>query len=52
MLSETLLNENSAAEADAMTKELNDALACTGLTSVDAGPSVTDKLLNKLLAGV
>ncbi len=52
MLDNTLLNENSAAEAEAMTKELNDALACTGLTSVDAGPSVTDKLLNKLLAGV
>ena len=51
MLDNTILNENSAAEAEAMTKELNDALACTGLTSVDAGPSVIDQLLNKVLAG-
>ena len=51
MLNNTLLNENSAAEAEAMTKELNDALACTGLTSVDAGPSLMDKLLNALFAG-
>ena len=51
MLDKTVLNENSAAEAEAMIKELNDALACTGLTSVDAGPSFMDKLLNALFAG-
>ena len=50
MLNETLLNENSAAEADAMTKELNDALACTGLTSKEAEPDFFTQLLNKILA--
>ena len=52
MLSKTVLNENSAKEAEDMIKELNDALACTGLTSVDAGPSLLDKLLNALFAGI
>ena len=50
MLNETLLNENSSAEADAMTKELNDALACTGLTSKEAEPDFFTQLLNKILA--
>ena len=49
MLDQTLLNENSAAEADAVTKELNDALACTGLTSVAAGPTFIENILNKAL---
>lgn len=50
MLDNTLLNENSAAEAEAMIKELNDALACTGLTSVEEGPDFTTQLLNKVAA--
>lgn len=50
MLDKTVLDENSAAEAEAMIKELNDALACTGLTSVDAGPDFTTQLLNKVFA--
>lgn len=49
MLDKTVLNENSAKEAEDMIKELNDALACTGLTSVEAGPSFIDNLLNKVL---
>ena len=50
MLENTLLNENSAAEAEAMIVELNNALACTGLTSVDNGPDTTTILLNKAAA--
>lgn len=50
MLDNTLLNENSAAEAEAMIVELNNALACTGLTSVDEGPDFTTTLLNKAAA--
>lgn len=50
MLNETLLNENSADEAAAITKELNDALACTGLTSKEAEPDFFTQLLNKILA--
>lgn len=49
MLDKTVLDENSAKEAEDMIKELNDALACTGLTSVEAGPSFIDNLLNKVL---
>ena len=49
MLDNTLLNEYSAAEADAVTTELNNALACTGLTSVAAGPTFIESLLNKVL---
>lgn len=49
MLNKTVLDENSAKEAEDMIKELNDALACTGLTSVEAGPSFIDNLLNKVL---
>ena len=50
MLDNTLLNENSAAEAEAMIVELNNALACTGLTSVESGPDSTTILLNKAAA--
>lgn len=50
MLEKTVLDENSAAEAEAMIVELNDALACTGLTSVDEGPDFTTQLLNKVVA--
>ncbi len=49
MLDKTVLDENSAKEAEDMIKELNDALACTGLTSVEAGPSFIENLLNKIL---
>ena len=50
LLADTICDENSAAEAEAMIKELNDALACTGLTSVDEGPSFMDKTLNSVFA--
>ena len=50
LLADTICDENSAAEAEAMIKELNDALACTGLTSVDEGPSFMDKALNSVFA--
>ena len=46
MLDKTVLDENSAAEAEAMITELNDALACTGLTSKSEGESFTTKALN------
>lgn len=49
MLDKTVLNENSAKEAEDMIKELNDALACTGLTSVEEGPTFIENILNKVL---
>lgn len=52
MLSNTLLNENSAAEADAITQELNDALSVTGLTTKTAGPDFMTVALNKIMAVV
>ena len=50
MLNNTLLNENSAAEAEAMVTELNDALSVTGLTTKDSGPDFLTVVLNKALA--
>ena len=50
MLDNTLLNENSAAEAEAMITELNDALSVTGLTTKDSGPDFLTVVLNKALA--
>lgn len=50
MLSQTILTEKSAAEAEAMTRELNDALAVTGLTTATAEPDVMTKLLNKVFS--
>lgn len=50
MLNKTVLDENSAAEAEDMITELNNALACTGLTSVDKGDSFMTKVLNKVFA--
>ena len=52
MLNNTLLNENSAAEAEAMITELNDALSVTGLTTKDSGPDFFTVVLNKALAVV
>lgn len=46
MLSKTVLDANSAAEAEAMTTELNDALACTGLTTASSGEDFMTKILN------
>ena len=50
MLNNTLLNENSAAEAAAMVTELNDALSVTGLTSKDSGPDFFTVVLNKMMS--
>ena len=50
MLDNTICNENSAAEADAITEELNAALACTGLTSVSEGTDFFTVVLNKVFA--
>lgn len=52
MLANTVLTADSAAEADAMTTELNDALSCTGLTSKSKSTSVFVKLLNKITAAL
>lgn len=52
MLEDTICDENSAAEAEAMITELNNALAVTGLTSVDEGPDFMTQLLNKVMAFV
>lgn len=52
MLNDTICDEDSAAQAEKMITELNNALACTGLTSVDEGPSFIDQLLNKVFATV
>lgn len=49
MLAKTVLDENSAAEAEAMITELNDALACTGLTTAS---SADEDILTKLLNAV
>lgn len=49
LLDQKILTVNSAAEAEAMITELNDALACTGLTSVDKGPDFMTKVLNAVL---
>ncbi len=49
MLSKTVLNENSAKEAEDMITELNDALACTGLTSKTEGPGFMDNILTAIL---
>lgn len=48
MLDNTVLNENSAKEAENMVTELNDALACTGLTKVSSGLSFSTKALNAI----
>lgn len=48
MLDNTVLNENSAKEAEDMITELNNALACTGLTKVASGPSFSTKALNAI----
>ena len=50
MLNNTLLNENSAAEAEAMVTELNDALSVTGLTTKESGPDFFTVILNKMMA--
>ena len=50
MLDNTICNENSAAEADAITEELNAALVCTGLTSVSEGTDFFTVVLNKVFA--
>ena len=50
MLNNTLLNENSAAEAEAMVTELNDALSVTGLTTKESGPDFFTVMLNKMMA--
>ncbi len=50
MLEDTICDENSAAEADAITEELNAALACTGLTSVSEGTDFFTVVLNKVFA--
>ena len=48
MLERTLLDANSAAEAEAMTTELNNALACTGLTTASSGDDFMTKALNAI----
>lgn len=50
MLENTICNENSAAEAEAMITELNDALSVTGLTTKTEGPDFFTVLLNKVMA--
>lgn len=50
LLDDTVCDEDSAAEAEAMITELNNALACTGLTSVDEGPDFMTQILNKIFA--
>ncbi len=52
LLDQKILTPNSAAEAEAMITELNDALACTGLTSVDAGPDLMTNMLNAVFSVV
>lgn len=50
LLDQKILTENSAAEAEAMITKLNNALACTGLTSVDEGSDFMTKALNKVFS--
>lgn len=52
MLAETVLTPDSADETAAVTTELNDALAPTGLTKASSSPSFFTKLLNKVFASV
>ncbi len=52
MLDNTILNENSAAEAEAMITELNDALACTGLTTATSGTSFMTRMLNAIFGAI
>lgn len=52
MLANTVMTADSAAEAKAVTAELNDALACTGLTSKTKTTSFFVKILNKVTAAM
>lgn len=52
MLAETVLTENSAQEAAAVTTELNDALALTGLTTASKSTNFFVRILNKLFAAL
>lgn len=52
MLANTVMTADSAAETDAVTTALNDALVCTGLTSKTKKTNVFVKFLNKLTAAL
>ncbi len=52
MLANTVLTADSADEAKAMTQELNDALAVTGLTTATSQTNFFIKILNKIFAAL